>query len=511
MKIQIASMTFAALLPVIVPGLFSAQAGEFKSATITETINEVFVIKDQKPSPAKINERVSAAETLKTGKKSRASLEFADKTIARVGANSVFSFKGDTREINLQTGSILFNSPSGKGGGQIRTAAATAAVTGTTIIVVATANGGFKMLVLEGSGKVTMPNGYSTDLKAGQLSFILPGMTEPPRVIEFNLGDLIKGSTLVNGFDENLSSTQKIETEVKAQDQKIAKGEVRDTGTLIGEVDKKGNVKVLDLNTLQAVVADTERLAFIQGLFNDQFLVSPTLDRNNVFLNPFLEAQNIFGAKNLPTKFYAFPARNMYFVSPHVDLSGYQADTFAFAALNDIEVFNQLIIQGFNGKVVLAANGKIITSPGGHIENLNGDLSLSVKQAFTVNQLVLKAVGHKLNVETEGSLVMNVGSFDAFSVDLQANNLLSLSFVNFINTSTINMQAQTIFLQGIQFPAGSQVFLNSGSPNFGYPQFGNTPVPGKVTFGLTSPVRYNGNPMYNNGDFNTFGANIHLN
>ena len=205
----------------------TVQASAFKSASVTETVNDVFIIKGEKSVPAKINDQIRATEALKTGKKSRASLQFADQTIARVGANSVFSFKDDTREINLQTGSVLFHSPSGKGGGQIRTAAATAAVTGTTIIVVATANGGFKMIVLEGTGKITMPNGYSTDLKAGQLSFIMPGMTEPPRVIEFNLGDLVKGSQLVNGFGDGLASTQKIENEVKAQDRKIARGHHR--------------------------------------------------------------------------------------------------------------------------------------------------------------------------------------------------------------------------------------------------------------------------------------------
>ncbi len=68
----------------------------------------------------------------------------------RVGANAVFSFGKDSRTLNLERGSLLLHSPTGKGGGSIVTNSATASVVGTTIIVTATSNGGFKLLVLEG-------------------------------------------------------------------------------------------------------------------------------------------------------------------------------------------------------------------------------------------------------------------------------------------------------------------------------------------------------------------------
>src|SRR5260370_25989939 len=51
-------------------------------------------------------------------------------TITRLGSQTIFSFKGGTRTINLKSGSILLVVPKNSGGGQIKTAAVTASVTG---------------------------------------------------------------------------------------------------------------------------------------------------------------------------------------------------------------------------------------------------------------------------------------------------------------------------------------------------------------------------------------------
>ena len=74
-----------------------------------------------------------------------------DKTITRVGANTVFSFEGKDRSVNLESGSLLFHSPKGKGGGTIKSGGASAAVLGTTLIVSSVAGGGFKVVLLEGT------------------------------------------------------------------------------------------------------------------------------------------------------------------------------------------------------------------------------------------------------------------------------------------------------------------------------------------------------------------------
>src|SRR6266581_2572754 len=132
--------------------LGSASAAQFSESTITEIIKDVNVIPatTTASSPAALNQLVKAPDMVRTGADSRAELTAPDKTITRVGANTVFSFDTKDRVLNLHKGSLLFHSPKGIGGGTIKSGGASAAVLGTTIIVVATENGGFKVIVLEG-------------------------------------------------------------------------------------------------------------------------------------------------------------------------------------------------------------------------------------------------------------------------------------------------------------------------------------------------------------------------
>ena len=145
--------------------------------------------------------------------------------------------------MNLEKGSVLFHAPAGKGGGSIRSGGAAAAVLGTTIIVAATEDGGFKVIVLEGKGTVTLPSGSSVTLKAGQLVFVLPGQTDFGAVLNINLGKLVAGSQLVNGFSSPLSSLPLIRKAVEKQDLEIASGQAQDTGMSPESVAKRSNGK----------------------------------------------------------------------------------------------------------------------------------------------------------------------------------------------------------------------------------------------------------------------------
>ena len=155
----------------------ASEVGEpFSKATFTEVIRQVDVLDHPSLSatPAQIDEIFSSPDLLQTGRKSRAELAFNDGTLTRVGSNTIFSLESQSRTINLKQGSLLFHSPEGKGGGKIVTASATASVVGTTIIVAATSDGGFKILVLEGSATVTYLDGSILSLRPGQMTFVLP-------------------------------------------------------------------------------------------------------------------------------------------------------------------------------------------------------------------------------------------------------------------------------------------------------------------------------------------------
>jgi hypothetical protein len=213
-------------------GSLVLQAAPLTESTFTEIVQEVSVVPQttKTAQPAKVSEIVKAPDLVRTGPASRAELTALDQTITRVGANTVFSFEPTGRDMNLEKGSVLFHSPKGKGGGTIKSGGAAAAVLGTTIIVAATDNGGFKVIVLEGHGRVTLPNGKSVSLKAGQLVFVLPGQTDFDAVLDINLGKLVAGSQLVNGFSIPLASLPLIQRAIDQQKKNIADGRAEDTG-----------------------------------------------------------------------------------------------------------------------------------------------------------------------------------------------------------------------------------------------------------------------------------------
>jgi hypothetical protein len=219
------------LCMAVAGGLSAALAAPLTQGTFTEIIKDVATLRtDSTSAPATLNALLQAPERVRTGAESRAELTAPDQTITRIGANTVFSFETAGRAVNLEKGSLLFHSPKGAGGGTIKSGGASAAVLGTTIIVVATADGGFKLIVLEGKGKATLPNGKSVTLKAGQLVFVLPGGKGFSKVLDINLGKLVGGSLLVNGFADQLSSLPLIQAAIEKQNRDIAKGRAKDTG-----------------------------------------------------------------------------------------------------------------------------------------------------------------------------------------------------------------------------------------------------------------------------------------
>ena len=108
----------------------SVSAANLESARVTLTVNKVLIAPpNQTPKPAAEGDVLSGKASLETGKASRAELTFNDQTIARVGANSVFSFSRGTRELELNQGVIFMQVPKNAGGATIQTASVTAALT----------------------------------------------------------------------------------------------------------------------------------------------------------------------------------------------------------------------------------------------------------------------------------------------------------------------------------------------------------------------------------------------
>lgn len=227
------------LFTVILLGLFTLPSAllaiDLKQSKFTQVVNDVEVISaDKSHHQATANDVFKMPDVLRTGPNSRAELVSTDNTITRVGANTVFAYDPASRTLDLQQGSLLFHSLTGKGGGTIHTRSATASVLGTTIIVSATPNGGFKLLVLEGQAEVRFLNGQHRTLFSGQMIFILPGGEASP-VIVFRLDVQTQGSLLVNGFNTPLPSWSKIQNSITQQLSMLLNGEAQDSDFSVGD------------------------------------------------------------------------------------------------------------------------------------------------------------------------------------------------------------------------------------------------------------------------------------
>jgi hypothetical protein len=215
----------------------SLSAAELRESTLVQVVNEVKVAPPQAgEKDAKVNDIVRAPDKIRTGAKSRAELKAPDNTLTRVGANTVFSFEQGGRTLNLEKGSVLFHSPAGRGGGTIKSAGASAAVLGTTLIVAAMEDGGFKCLLLDGKGTITLPNGRTQRLEAGDMIYVPSGAQDFGTIVKIDLGRLVEGSQLVNGFDSPLPSMGAVRNEIAKQRIAIISGTYEETGLLIGGV-----------------------------------------------------------------------------------------------------------------------------------------------------------------------------------------------------------------------------------------------------------------------------------
>ena len=226
--------TLLVLAPVLVAAS-ALQAGPLTEAHVTKIIRDVRVIDPVKGThPAAINETIKDEIGLKTGVKSRSELLFQDNTLTRIGPETSFSFKAGTRDLTLEQGTMLIQVPKGLGGAKIRTAAVTAAITGTTILVGYTPAKHIKVLVLEGSLRLSVNRtlGDSVLLQAGRMVIMRPDAKRIPSPVTVDLRRVMKTSSLVKMAkkgERDLPSVSLIDKEIAQQDHERAKGRLTPT------------------------------------------------------------------------------------------------------------------------------------------------------------------------------------------------------------------------------------------------------------------------------------------
>jgi hypothetical protein len=206
-----------------------------KEARVTQVVKDVKILSSQaEPRPATLSDTVRGDTAVRTGVESRAELTFADLTIARLGANTIFSFNEGSRTVDLGNGAILLHVPKGSGGAKIQTAAVTAAITGTTVIAEYHPKSYAKYLVLEGVMRIYLKGvlGESMLMHAGQMMILNPNAKRLSEVVDFDQDRLLKTSLFIQGF-RPLPSVPLMAEVQHDQLEKKAAGELIDTNLVI--------------------------------------------------------------------------------------------------------------------------------------------------------------------------------------------------------------------------------------------------------------------------------------
>ena len=182
------------------PTPFTLAAGK-NEARVTQAIRNVQLLAPHAaPRPASINDNVRQGTAMRTGSDSRAELAFTDRTLARLGANSVLSF--GEGEFDLANGSMLLYLPKGSGGARINTAVATAAGASFTAMAEYRPKSWIKIIILEGHGSISLKHrpGETRTLRTGQMIMVRADATKLPEPQNVDLSKLIKNSLLITGF-----------------------------------------------------------------------------------------------------------------------------------------------------------------------------------------------------------------------------------------------------------------------------------------------------------------------
>src|SRR5712692_2168472 len=193
-RIPLAGILVALIVTISISQLTGA--AQKKEARVTQIIKDVHLLPSgASPRPASLNDFVSSGTAVRTGVDSRTELTFADQTLTRLGANSVFSFGDGGRNFDLANGAMLICVPKESGTTQVKIGGATAAVTGFTAMFEHHANGWSKFIVVHGKGTASFKGlkNERCELHTGQMIVWLPHPTKCPPVLNVDISKLLQG------------------------------------------------------------------------------------------------------------------------------------------------------------------------------------------------------------------------------------------------------------------------------------------------------------------------------
>jgi FecR-like protein len=227
----LALVTITACLAIWFPG--EANAASVNQARITRVNNHVQLLRPMSAArPASVSDTVDERTIVRTGKDSHAELILPDETVVRLAANTAFSFKNGTHDLNLSEGAVLVQAPKSANDVKIHAATVSAAITGTTSML-EYHPGVCKFLVLEGTGRLYRPGHLGDSVLVGPGQSVMgnpnAAVSDPA---DFDIARFVKTSRFIADLPP-LPTEKLIVAESQKQQREKSKKTLIDTNLVI--------------------------------------------------------------------------------------------------------------------------------------------------------------------------------------------------------------------------------------------------------------------------------------
>jgi FecR protein len=243
----------------------SMSAADLAQAVVRQKVNVVTLAPSLSAAarPAATGSVVQNQNVVRTGNESRAELEFTDLTLARMGANSVFSFDSQARALEFTQGALLFSKPANSGRVEVRSGAITAAITGSTgfisnqpAAIMKTAKGkiasketttvlGMLEGTIKGDAIWHTPSGtrQTFHFSLGPGDMLVAQADRRPVVAQFDLPRFVKSTPLLNAFSRPILNQPQLFQAIANYEMDERRGFIRPTNvTLVTQPSQLGSM-----------------------------------------------------------------------------------------------------------------------------------------------------------------------------------------------------------------------------------------------------------------------------
>ncbi len=169
-------------------------------ARVTYVSKEVRLQTQAGPLPISMGDILSAG-TIDNGAKARSELTFANRTVARLGANTILALTNEVATMELREGAVLFQIPKNSSA-EITTQPIVVTSKGATCLLERNRNFYIKLLLLEGEARVSLPGriGESILMEPGQILITSPKATSLPEAAYFDIARAARTCRLLSAF-----------------------------------------------------------------------------------------------------------------------------------------------------------------------------------------------------------------------------------------------------------------------------------------------------------------------